>query len=164
MRGNNGFDRLPEVIPLNCNEDFKLDVKILDAQDRPALPTDVDFVVRLIAGSRIFTAGRRGGVLHNCRISGIDDSTVTVIADSHGLGPCRSLDVETIIFIPDPEMPDGIRTVSRRQPSGYALTLAESALPSKLQISLQLPIINAGVCEAITIEEIEKLLQDVNEM
>ncbi len=83
-------------------------------------------------------AGRRNGELYNCRIEGED---LIIVADGHGLLPCTELRCDIVYHIPDPEMPDGIRTVVKSYPTGISLVTDPAESYSQADFEALLPFI-----------------------
>lgn len=105
---------------INYKEDFPLLIRMSNVCGVQTGVPDFDFIIRLRSHLSEFRAGRKDGELYNCRVGDREDELV-VILNNHGLAPCGELLCEMTYFIPDPDMPDGIRTVVRNYKTGIAL-------------------------------------------
>lgn len=105
---------------INYREDFPLVIRMENPCGVPTGVPDFDFEIRLRSHFSEFRAGRRNGELFNCRKGEKEDELVVILND-HGLSPCAELKCEITYFIPDEDMPDGIRTVPKCYRTGIAL-------------------------------------------
>ena len=111
---------------IHYKEDFPLLISMPNPCGVPTGVPDFDFTVRLISGMTEYMAGRRDGVLYNCRQE--SDDRLCVYVDNHGLMPCAELGCEIIYDIPDRSMPDGIRRVVKKYPTGLSLSDAAACI------------------------------------
>lgn len=98
---------------INCNEDFKITLRLRDRETRELLSRfpEVDFTGRVkTRGVKWYPFHRRGRRLKNCRMVEGDEGALLVVLDSHGLNPGRVM-AEMEFYLPDEDMPDGRRTV-----------------------------------------------------
>lgn len=121
-------------------DDFVLPpIRTLDIRGHDVLSEKLDFDISLRAGGYTeFVARRRGNNLYNCSIS---EGAVIVYADRHGLHPGQ-LNILMTAYLPDANMPDGSRRLTRELESAieivdYPVTLELSAS----ELAAVLPVI-----------------------
>ena len=119
---------------IHYKEDFPLLISMPNPCGVPTGIPDFDFTIRLISGMTEYLAGRRDGVLYNCRQE--SDDRLCVFVDNHGLMPCAELGCEIIYDIPDRSMPDGFRRVVKNYSTGLSLTEASGVCSAEFEALL----------------------------
>lgn len=140
-----------KMIKRHYREDFLLALQMVNPCGVQTGVPDFDFMVKIRSDYAAFTAGRKDGALYNCRPGSSEDELI-VMLDSHGLGPCEELIAEITYFIPDPQMPDGVRTVVRTHRTGIHLSadVCECNEDESLEFSVLLPYIKGDKGDPFT--------------
>lgn len=123
-----------------CKDDFVLPpLKAIDIRGHDLIAERLDFDITLSAGGYSgFTARRRGNNFYNCAIS---DDSITVFCDRHGLRPGH-LRIKMTVYLPDPNMPDGSRTITADVDSSIEIVPYPVPLElSESELSAVLPLI-----------------------
>ncbi len=104
----------------NYKDDFLLQVAMPNVCGAPTGVPDFDFELRFRSQFSEYLAGCKNGEFYNCHKGDKEDELV-VIFNNHNLSPCSNLLCDITYRIPDPSMPDGVRTVIRSYKTGVAL-------------------------------------------
>jgi hypothetical protein len=129
-----------------CKDDFVLPpLKAIDIRGHDLIAERLDFDITLSAGGYSeFTARRRGNNFYNCAVS---DDSITVFCDRHGLRPGH-LRIKMTLYLPDPNMPDGSRTLTADVDSSIEIVPYPVPLElSESELSAVLPLIKGETGE-----------------
>lgn len=150
---------------INYKDDFELEIRLTDLQSNAYGIPPFDFEIRLLSGGRSYSAGRKNGELYNIRHSMRGDEWLTVVADNHGLFPCKEIIAQLTLQIPNEDYPDGHQQIVRKYRTGVSLTIAESDIPTDAEIEILMPFIKGEKGDRgeildlaeLTDEEVEEL-------
>lgn len=157
---------------LPYRSDFRLRLAFSDADSLPVSMkgVDVDLWFTTKAGGSVYLAAARSGIYNRCSV--LDDGSLLVMFDDHGLQPGQ-LKAEIAIHADDEALPDGRRDIHLKPVIPIELTDSSCSRPlsgnhtvsdsQPILVNIRLPYSRPDLSHHITQAELENALKALRE-